>query len=302
VNEHAVIELAASQRSIVTHRQLLAGGLSRKAIASRRRSGRLQVVFKGVYAYGCGVLPALAREQAALLVCGDGAFLSHRSAAAMWRLLPDLPPEPEVTVRNGQAWQRAGIRLHRATAIDPRELGREHGLLVSSPARALLEIAAVSSLGEVEHAFDEAFGHELLTTTDMHAVLARHPGARGSLRLRALLQEGADEGFLRSRGERAFRALLRKARITQPQANQPVGPYTVDFLWRQERLIVEFDGWDYHRGRAKFESDRARDTALKAMGFEVIRFTWRQVFHQPELVLFRLGQVLGAISLRARTG
>ncbi len=111
-----------------------------------------------------------------------------------------------------------------------------------------------------------------------------------------------DAGFLRSRGERAFRDLIRRAGIPQPDANVPIGPYAVDFMWREERLIVEFDGWDFHRGRDRFESDRARDTALKAAGWEVIRFTWRQVLYQPELVLFRLGQIMAAISLRARSG
>ncbi len=79
MNERAVGEVAANQRTIVTHQQLRACGISPKGIASRRRGGRLHIVFTGVYSYGCGALPPLAREQAALLACGDGAFLSHHS-------------------------------------------------------------------------------------------------------------------------------------------------------------------------------------------------------------------------------
>jgi hypothetical protein len=82
--DRAVAAVAGSQRTIVTREQLIAGGLGPKAIAHRLRTGRLQRVFRGVYAVGCGELPPLAREQAALLVCGEGAFLSHHTAAFVW--------------------------------------------------------------------------------------------------------------------------------------------------------------------------------------------------------------------------
>ena len=66
--------------------------------------------------------------------------------------------------------------------------------------------------------------------------------------------------------------------------NARVGPFLVDFLWRQQRLVVETDGFEHHRTRAAFEADRARDARLKLLGYEVLRFTWRQVVEEPERV------------------
>ncbi|HUO70814.1 MAG TPA: type IV toxin-antitoxin system AbiEi family antitoxin domain-containing protein [Solirubrobacteraceae bacterium] len=297
----AATRLAAAQHTIVTYQQLLECGLGRKAIAARRRTGELRVVFRGIYSFGCGVLPPLAIEHAALLACGERAFLSHRTAAAMWGLLPH-PSEPEVSVLTGERWPRGGLHLHRITRIDRGELRRREGLLLSSPARTLLELAAALEQAELERAFDETFGRRLVRKAEVEAQLGRHAGSRGAARLRALLMEAAMEGFLRSRGERAFRALLRKAGLSDPEANVAIGRYVVDFVWRRERLIVEFDSWNFHRGRERFESDRERDAALKAAGWEVIRFTWRQVLYEPELVLFRLGQIMALVSLRARAG
>ena len=69
-----------------------------------------------------------------------------------------------------------------------------------------------------------------------------------------------------------------------PAVNAAIGPYEADFLWREQRLIVETDGWAAHRGRVAFEHDRRRATALALDGYEVMRVTWRQVQEQPETV------------------
>lgn len=294
--------LAAGQRSVVTHEQLLACGLGHKAIAYRRQAGFLHVLFRGVYSYGCGVLPPLAIEQAALLSCGDRSFLSHRTAGALWGLLPDRPPEPDVSVIDATCRALTGLRLHRVIGVDPSELRELHGLRLSSPARAVLETAAIGSSDELEHAFDETLARRLAGLDELRALIARHRGTRGAARLWTLVEEGRNAGLTRSWGERRVRAMVRKAGLPQPEVNVAIGPYRVDFVWRELRLIVEFDGFGSHRGRQKFESDRARDAALKAAGWEVIRFTWRQLRYQPELVLFRLGQIMAALSLRAQAG
>jgi very-short-patch-repair endonuclease len=63
----------------------------------------------------------------------------------------------------------------------------------------------------------------------------------------------------------------------RPEANQQVGHYTVDFLWPEQRLVVEMDGWSAHRGRQAFEDDHERDLFLGAHGYSVSRFTPRQL-------------------------
>ncbi|HET9739877.1 MAG TPA: DUF559 domain-containing protein, partial [Solirubrobacteraceae bacterium] len=69
--------------------------------------------------------------------------------------------------------------------------------------------------------------------------------------------------------------------------------YEVDLLWRRERLIVEVDGYAYHSTRQAFERDRARDAALQAAGYRVVRLTWRQIAYEPLAVVVQLTRLLG---------
>jgi very-short-patch-repair endonuclease len=92
--------------------------------------------------------------------------------------------------------------------------------------------------------------------------------------------------------EARFLALCRRHRLPRPEANVPIGPYKVDFLWREQRLVVEVDGWDSHRSRSAFETDRARDAKLKTWGYEVVRFTWRQLTDDPKGVAITVRALL----------
>ena len=96
----------------------------------------------------------------------------------------------------------------------------------------------------------------------------------------------------RSELEARFLAICRRHRIPRPDVNARVGPFTVDFFWPARRLIVEVDGWDSHGTRAAFEADRERDTQLKLLGYEVVRFTWRQLTDDPAGVAGALRELL----------
>jgi very-short-patch-repair endonuclease len=104
----------------------------------------------------------------------------------------------------------------------------------------------------------------------------------------------------RSELERRFLRLCEEAALPSPEVNARVGDHVVDFLWRRSGLIVETDGYRYHRGRASFEEDRARDAALAAVGFEVLRFTWRQVVDEPAVVVAALRTRIGQLALPSR--
>lgn len=68
----------------------------------------------------------------------------------------------------------------------------------------------------------------------------------------------------------------------------------MDFLWPKQRLVVETDGVAAHLVPRASEHDRDRDQLLAVHGFGVVRFTWRQVVTTPDLVVARLGALLGA--------
>ncbi len=88
----------------------------------------------------------------------------------------------------------------------------------------------------------------------------------------------------RSDLERDFLRLCKRRRLPVPEVNIRIGPHLVDFLWRERRLVVETDGYRYHRGRQAFEDDRSRDLDLRALGYDVLHFSYRQVSREPERV------------------
>ena len=195
---------------------------------------------------------------AAVLACGEGAALSHLSAAELWGMVPlrrggsDERPLIHVTVRR-EGKSRSGIRVHRSTTLSPAGVTRHFGIPVTKPGRTLADLRRTIP--------SPAFA-EVLRRADY---------------LRLPIGEDHSPDRTRSELEAKFLKLLRRHRIPQPEVNVRIDAYVVDFLWRAERLIAEVDGWGSHRGRAAFEADRSRDNRLRVLGFKVARFTWRQV-------------------------
>jgi very-short-patch-repair endonuclease len=101
-----------------------------------------------------------------------------------------------------------------------------------------------------------------------------------------------DEGGDRTRGdlERDFLGLCRRHRLPQPEVNVRIGPYLIDFLWRDRRFVVETDSFLHHRGKAAFQDDRSRDLELMRLGYEVLRLSERQLETESE----RAAEVLAA--------
>lgn len=285
--------LAAAQHGVVTGLQLIACGVTRHAIDTGVRNGRLHRVHQGVYVVGHLALAPFAREQAALLAVGDGAVLSHASAAYLWNLQPRPTADVDVSVALRRPRQRAGIRLHRLTrGLDPRDVRLRHGLPVTSPARTVLDLASVLAPDRLEDALAEARVHGLLSEGQLEQAAHRLPTRTGARALRELLGREGQTGLTRSRAERRLLALIGAARLPMPVTNVTVAGYEVDALWADQRLIVEFDGFAAHGHRRAFERDRARDAGLVAAGYRVIRLTWRQLTEQPLLVIANLAGAL----------
>jgi very-short-patch-repair endonuclease len=287
----AAARIAASQRTIVTIEELAACGLGPDAIRHRIASGLLHVEFRGVYSVGCGVLPPLARELAALRATGDGAFLSGRSAAFLWGIRKTAPAPVEVTVVRRSCAAREGVRVHRIRSIDRRDLRHHDGMWVSTPARAMLEVAAVAPV-ELPSLIDEGVGLRVLDHRELEAVLARNRPCRGAARLAALLGDEGAMAITRSQAERAFWKLIREARLPRPEPNVKIGRFEADFLWRRERLIVEIDSYGFHGGPDAFQNDREKDLVYRDADLDVLRFTRHHVVYGPMVVLVRLVQAL----------
>jgi very-short-patch-repair endonuclease len=290
--ESEIARLAGHQRTMLGIEQLLACGLGKGAVKYRVRTGRYTEVFRGVISVVSDEFPPLAREQAALIACRAGAFLSHHTAAFIWGLRQNHPHDIDVTVVDRYVRSRKGIRVHHTCAVDKRDVRRHEGLWVSSPARALLEIAATLNQTDLRDAVGNGIESRRIKPGDLEDILARNEGRRGSARLANVTGDPDAVAITRSKAERAFLKLIRDAHLPIPEVNKPLGRYVPDFMWREQKLIVEIDSYRYHGGPDAFENDRNKDLAYRDAGFDVLRFTRNQVIYEPAMVLVRVAQAL----------
>jgi very-short-patch-repair endonuclease len=234
-----------------------------------------------VYAVGHRVLRAEGRGLAAVLACGEGAVLSHRSAAAHWGLLATNAAAIDVTARRGRRGT-AGIRLHRARSLDAQDTTTHEAIPITTVARTLLDLAATVRPDRLERAYAQALYLRLYDHTAITDVIARANGHRGTA---ALAQATAREPKLtKSDWETRLLTLIRQAGLPEPLVNHPLtapdhGHCWLDFYWPQHRLVVETDSWQAHGHPAAFENDRARDAALQTIGLRVVRLTWHTRDH-----------------------
>lgn len=217
---------------------------------------------------------------AALLHGGRDAVLSHRTAAWWWGLIDDQTQVVEISTP-GRASSTDGVLVHRRRRL---ETTRHRRFPITSLRQTLLDLAAVASLATIRRALARA---DYLGLLDAAAVAeAPGQGRAGSTRLRKALDSHLPRlAHTRSQLEEAFLLLIEKRGLPLPELNQEVEGWTVDALWRKERVIVELDGYGNHRSRAQMERDRRKELALRAAGFLVLRYTWEQVTDEANLVL-----------------
>jgi very-short-patch-repair endonuclease len=199
----------------------------------------------------------------------------------------------EVTLFARRAHSREGLIAHRVSSLDRADVRRRRGIPVTAPARTLVDLAGCESQLVLENAYAECRRRGLARDAEIRAALARAPRRAGADRLRALLDAGR-AALTRSKAERLLLELIRAAELPEPLANATVSGHMVDLLWPEQRLIVEFDGWETHGRRDSFESDRRRDQRLVATGYRVVRITWRQLEQEPYAVIARLAAALAS--------
>jgi very-short-patch-repair endonuclease len=274
-------ETATRQHGAVTTSQLLDAGFSEGAIA---RMAALEQVHRGVYAYGA-VRGSWFDERAAMLACGARAVLSHTTSLALYDIR-DRPPIVHVTRPSASA-QHRGVLIHRAT-LEPHEIRTVHGVPVTSPLRTLQDLAPSMPAVELERLIEEMQIRGLVR----HVEVA--PNRPGAPRLREVVAGSHEPSLTRSEAERRMLELIRAAHLPQPVTNVRVGRFEVDMLWREQGLVVEIDGFPFHGTRAAFERDRARDAELQALGYRVIRITWRRLVDEPHAVVATIAGALSA--------
>jgi very-short-patch-repair endonuclease len=291
--------VARGQHGVVTHEQLRAAGLSSGAIKRRARAGGLQRLHRGVYLVGA-VPPPMAAEMAAVLAYGPGATLSHGSAAALRGLRPAHEPAApiDVSIPGRSRVARAGVRLWQARCFEADERSPIQGMPVASVGRTIVDLAAVVGIVELERMVARAERERLIDPAGLDRLLARYRGRPGLPALRQVLGVRGGPCLTRSEAEARFLALVREARLPTPMVNAMVEGCELDFLWPDERIAVEVDGYRFHGNRLRFEGDRRRATGLAARGIQVIPLTWRQIVEDRVATAVQVGQAL----VQARRG
>lgn len=287
-----------AQHGVVSNEQLAALGLNSRGVAHRVRRGALHRIYNGVSAVGHPLLTRKGRFMAAVLACGVGSALSHRSAGCHRGLRDDNRALIDVTSTTRRGRTIDGITAHSGATLLPRDVEIVDGIPCSTIARTLLDLADVINRRALERAIDRAEILRVFNMRDLTDVLDRAHGRRGATRLRTLLSEmQPGTTTTRSELEEAFLRICRQAQ-TPPDATNVWIPYPdgggaeADFLWRTRNLIVEVDGRETHATHHAFEQDRYRDQRLILLGWRVVRFSRRQVLYGADDVAATVATLL----------
>lgn len=282
-------ELVKLQHGVVSRRQLLDAGLSEEGIRQRMKRGRLFKVRRGVYAVGRRELSQYGRWMAALLACGRLSVLSHRSAAALWRIERE-GGLIDISVPSYVRRALPGIRLHRRD-LPPEEIEEKAGLRLTGPDATIIDLAQGLSIARLERAINTADSLGLTDPERLRVAAGRAGGRRGAPALRRVMDSRTfrrtDSGV-----ERRFLALVRRAGLPLPLTQQSVNGFRVDFYWPDSKLVVETDSLTYHRTPAEQARDRLRDQAHIAAGLTPLRIPESQLKNHPAAVTRLLTQLV----------
>lgn len=273
--------VAGQQWGVIGLRQLERRGVSDSTVRRWRADGKLHLIFGTVYSLGHSSVPIEGLMVAALLHAGDGAVLSHATAAWWWGLIDEQPQVVDVSTIMHSRSVPGKVRVHRRRRqFDPTRLRR---FPITTVAQTLLDYAATAPLQRLRRALAEADYRHLLNLKAVEAVLGQGRPGTANLR-RALKAHQPRLALTRSRLERAFLRLCESAGIEIPEINAQIAGWTVDALWRDVGLVVELDGYGNHHTPAQLRRDRRKELALRSAGLIVVRYSEEQVLDEPRAV------------------
>ncbi|MDQ3934364.1 MAG: hypothetical protein M3340_06995 [Actinomycetota bacterium] len=285
----AAWKLVRRQHGVISRLQLLRLGFGPSWIKTRIGAGRLFPLYRGVYAVG---RPDVGREgwwMAAVLAAGDGAMLSHWSAAALWGIREEPPGPIHVSIPLTARRNRPEIAIH-PRSLAPADVAEHRGIPVTSVIVTITDLAARMRRGPLEGVVNQADILGLTTPPALRAALDDMPRRAGKKPLRETLDRRTFR-FTRSQLERAFIQIALAARLPRPETCVVVNGWEVDFYWPDLDLVVEADSLTYHRTPQQQAVDRLRDQAHAAAVTERLRFTHSQIRYSPGYVRAVLARV-----------
>jgi hypothetical protein len=276
----AIAAIGRRQHGVISLSQLVACGFTPSGVQKLAKAGKLHRIHRGVYSLSPAALPRPGNLLAAVLACGSGTLLASRSVAGHYGLITNS--SSLIDVISPHRVRRPGIRARQVPELDARDRTKHLEVPCTSVARTLLDLAAFGRPGELRSALEQA---EVLGLFDLDAisdVIRRNEGRRGVGLLRSSLVAMTIDGpKLRSRFERRFLPISRSVGLGEPLNNHviqlPGGAIEVDCYWPDHHLVVECDGYRFHKDRHAFRTDRRRDRRLAAVGIHCLRYVWEDL-------------------------
>jgi very-short-patch-repair endonuclease len=284
--------VAAGQLGLITRSDARRERVSDDQLRRLVHRGIVETVSPQVFRFTAS---ARSWRQDVLAACLDGGpecFASHRTAAALHGFDGFVPGIIEVVVPMHVRHRRKNVIVHHTRDLPDGDRAHVGLIPVTSKARTLIDLGAVTPAHLVEEAFDGAERDRAVrrATVERRYVSLRAPGRNGIGAMTQILRDRvAVERAPRSVLERRMRRLLDSAGLRQPIARYrallPDGTrYEIDFAYVDEQIAIEVDGHGSHATRRQRAADNVRANALSEIGWKFRRFTYEQVEHEPALV------------------
>jgi very-short-patch-repair endonuclease len=288
-------ELAGRQHGVVARRQLLALGFNAREIEHRVKRGRLHLIMRGVYAVGWPRLTPKRRWMAAVLACGEGALMSHCSAAALWEIGSERGGLIDLSVMRRAELKRRGLRVRGRPSLTAERITTHDGIPVTTPVQTLIDLSTELPAIRVERAVNEADKRDLIDPETLRAELDRYVGEPGVKSLGRLLDKRTFR-LSDSDLEVLFRPIAMEANLPSPLTKEEVNGFEVDFFFPDLGLIIETDGLRYHRTPSTQTRDARRDRAHTLAGMTPLRFTHYEIKYEPARVRSELRRIAASLT------
>jgi very-short-patch-repair endonuclease len=273
-----ILDAAAKSHGVVPPELLIP--LTRSARRTIIRSGVLRSVHPWVHVVAGS--PQTAEQNLAAAVCatrGRGAA-SHRSAAWLWALIDQPPPQPELSIPPTVRIAISGAVVHRSSDLLSEPWAEVDGIPCTNPVMTLVDLGAVEGERVVQQACSEGIRRRLLTLSDLGTVIDRvgRRGRNGTTVSRAVLAARMDRGD--SKAEDRFLTIVRRLQLPEPVQQHRLfdadGHFVaqLDFAWPAALLGVEIDGYGAHSTPEQLAHDLTRQNRILAMGWELRRYAW----------------------------
>lgn len=294
----AVARIAERQHGVVSRDQLRGVGLTEAAIKQGIAAGRLYPLFRSAFAVGHPRGDRNSRLIAATLACGDGTVVSHGTAAALLGLWEVWPAEIEVIAPVEAGRKIRGVRRRFVPPPPAEQITLKSGIPCTTPSRTIVDVAGLVGPKLLAGTVEQAAVLRVLNVSEIDQILSESR-RRGTKKLNRVLEPWrrySPRIRLRSRMEAKMLPLLTHYSLPIPECNEKLKigreTFEVDFLWREQRVVVETDGGRYHDNPVGQARDGHRNRALARAGFRVPRIGWEELRDEPDRAIAEIRRFL----------